>query len=48
MEDQVQYQASPSVRGNADCDNCRVKGRAVPMQAMQACRMEKRCISTHS
>jgi len=48
MEDQAQYKASPFVRGNTDCDNCRVKGRAVPMHAMQAYRMEWRYISTHS
>ena len=48
MEDQVQYQASPFVRGNAECDKCRVKGTAVPMHAMQAYRMEKRYSSTHS
>jgi len=48
LEDQVQYQASPFVRGNADCDNCRVEGRAVPTHAMQAYRMERRYSSTHS
>jgi len=41
MENRVQYKTSPFVRGNAYCDNCRVKGRAVPMHAMQAHRMEQ-------
>ena len=48
MEEQVRFQASPFMRGNTDCDNCMVKGKAVPVHAMRTYRMEQRSISTHS
>lgn len=48
MEEQVQFQASPFVRGNTDCDNYMVKGKDVPMHEMKAYRVEQRYISAQS
>jgi hypothetical protein len=48
MEDHVQLQANPFVKGNKDYDKQMMKSKAVPMHAMKAYRVEQRYISTYS